>query len=1774
MTLLGRLFVGGESLTWPKVWGTPRRRVVLPSYPFQRQRYWFTGDGPETAASAEGNSHTHAEAQTPTPTHEDTRQSSVPGVWVHPLLGWRLDLASREIVYETDLHMQTRTPLRLPHQDIRYLADHCVAGTPVLPATGYLELALAAGRDAGFKVLDVRDLKIRRPLALADDQSGRVQVVLTPDGSGFSCRILQWSPGQWSPGQWHTHATCRLEAETDDTSDVWGDGSPPTDPVGTERAVAAHYANCRAVGLEYGPAFQGLRRLVAGDGRAWGHVQLPEHLDPHGYLVHPALLDACLQVISGALPTSTHQAWLPVKVSRYHVHEPLQPLTKLHVQVRLQPPHSDGRQIADIRAVNDQGHLIMQLDSLHIQRVETQRAIQPTFREQWIAKPRGSEPVPVVPGLTSASIAGHVEARRSEIIAQTGLQKHMLVLDELERLCGQVLYNNFSRHGHPFVVGHSFTTHELADSLSVLPQHMRLLRRLLNMLEEDKRLRSKADRWTVMSRAALSPIPSCDPDTALDAILQQHPSARPEVALLQRCTSQLLDVLRGTIDPLRLLFPSDHAVSAGDLYRDSIGGRTMNALIAEAVAHIATALPPGRSLRILEVGAGTGATTESILAHLPPNRAQYVFTDIAASFLPAARERLGNSAQIDFRVLDIERDPASQGFALHSFDVIVAANVLHATRNLHESLTHIRRLLARGGHLIVLEGTRPVRWLDLTFGLTSGWWRFADSDLRPDYPLLSIDTWRRLLDDLEFSAIRVIPPLPPQSNQDRELESVVLLAQVDEQADVVAARDARRWLVLADEQGYASALTNHLQSLSSPCLATRIADHVVTGNESSSQYHAFPHICGNSLAEHVHAASSPTDVVFLWSLDATQHDDELVQQTHRLNELLLQIIQTISAQRTDNASVGPLGSPEFRLWVVTRGAQASNSAQGGLTQACLWGFVRTLALELPQWDCRLIDLDPLASTESAAQTLIDEVCGPDIDVEGEILFRDGMRLVRRLVPNSFTPTASDSGRVLLAASRGTLGGLTLGSQPRRAPQADEVEIEVHASGLNFRDVLSLLGQYPGTPPLGAECAGRIVRVGDKVRAFQAGEPVVAIGPDSFRDYLTVSCQSVVQVPDGLSLDEAATIPIAFLTASIALFEIGQLSRGQRVLIHSATGGVGLAAVQLAQAAGAEVFATASEGKYETLRQLGIQHVYDSRRTGFADGILGVTTGSGVDVVLNTLDPEFLAENLRTLASGGSYVDITKTSPTTVQPALDARCDVIYRALDLAALLQAQPERIQSDLRPLLDRCAAGQLHPLPARSFALADAENAFRYMRTARHIGKILIRSAHGPCRPALKEEVLSAPTKKCGDLEIRREAWYLVTGGFGGLGLAVARWLTHHGARHIGLLARRQPTDTERQQIEMLIEQGATIEILAGDVSRAADVDAALATLRRDGKRLAGVFHLAGVLDDAFIVRQSPETFARVFAAKVDGTWNLHRATRADSLDYFVLFSSAAATFGSPGQANHAAANAFLDALARYRRAHGLPGQSINWGPWSGIGAAVSRDVVQRGDLAGIGMITPAEGFAILEQTLLADHEQVCAVRLDWDRLPVRWKEHPLFERLAATLTAPTTNRHRANEFLATYLATPKSQQGNHLLAHLRSLVALTLGLKDPASIPSDQVLADIGLDSLASLELSHRIEESFATSVSSTLVFDYPTLNDMVGHFVQILPTDSSSTPVSSSAVPAESTVAATGYPEPLDDDLFDDDAEVAAGATSLRGGNSEDVLRGIRELSQELDRWDHV
>ena len=318
------------------------------------------------------------------------------------------------------------------------------------------------------------------------------------------------------------------------------------------------------------------------------------------------------------------------------------------------------------------------------------------------------------------------------------------------------------------------------------------------------------------------------------------------------------------------------------------------------------------------------------------------------------------------------------------------------------------------------------------------------------------------------------------------------------------------------------------------------------------------------------------------------------------------------------------------------------------------------------------------------------------------------------------------------------------------------------------------------------------------------------------------------------------------------------------------------------------------------------------------------------------------------------------------------------------------------------------------------------------------------------------------------------------------------------VGLLTRRTPTAEETNILGDLRRSSTQVHVLAGDVSSRADIDTVLAALRGTGKPVAGVFHLAGVLDDGLIQGQSLAKLTRVFASKVTGAWLLHRATLRDPLEHFVLFSSVAATFGSPGQSNHAAANSFLDSPAHHRRVQGQPGQTINWGPWSGIGAAASRDVSQRGDLAGIGMLTPAEGLQLFERALRAQREQVIAVRLDWNQFPARWKSLPLFAQLVTTKPSAADITQPHSDFRTTLASAPAEQCHRLLVAHLQSLTAQTLGVKDPLSLLPDLPLSDMGLDSLASLELCHRLEESLATPVASTFVFDYPTLNEMAAQF----------------------------------------------------------------------------
>ena len=517
--------------------------------------------------------------------------------------------------------------------------------------------------------------------------------------------------------------------------------------------------------------------------------------------------------------------------------------------------------------------------------------------------------------------------------------------------------------------------------------------------------------------------------------------------------------------------------------------------------------------------------------------------------------------------------------------------------------------------------------------------------------------------------------------------------------------------------------------------------------------------------------------------------------------------------------------------------------------------------------------------------------------------------------------------------------------------------------------------------------------------------------------------------------------------------------------------------------------------------MGVKHIYNSRSLEFAEAILDETNGQGVDIVLNSLTGEgFIAKSLSVLSQNGRFLEISKRDIWSREEVAGVRPDLEYFVVDLVGESLNNSTLIQSMLRHLMAQVEAGLLKPLPQTVFPMTDVVSAFRYMQQAQHTGKIVITHPAGRAN----EGRLSSSGILRGDRS------YLITGGLGGLGLLVARFLVERGARDLVLISRREPSPAIRNQLKELEEAGARVVVTQADVSQQKSLAQVIAKI---SPPLAGVIHSAGVLADGILQQQSWEHFAKVLAPKVQGAWHLHQLTSDMQLDFFVLFSSVASLIGSAGQANHAAANAFLDSLAFYRRSQGLPALSINWGGWSEVGAAAHLETeVQR---KGIGMIAPQQGLAVLEQLLLKDLS-IAAPPVQVGVVPINWStfqdERPFLADLQPVRLSTQLG------ILQELRTMPVDKRRSRILAHVREEVAQVLGHQRAAVSPS-QGLFEMGMDSLTSVELRNRLQSSLECSLPSTFAFDYPTVGALVDYLEQKIGKPFGSLTIDEESVPSE-------------------------------------------------------
>lgn len=885
-------------------------------------------------------------------------------------------------------------------------------------------------------------------------------------------------------------------------------------------------------------------------------------------------------------------------------------------------------------------------------------------------------------------------------------------------------------------------------------------------------------------------------------------------------------------------------------------------------------------------------------------------------------------------------------------------------------------------------------------------------------------------------------------------------------------------------------------------------------------------------------------VLDLWTLDdgeiEAESDDEVLEAVLRAQGRGVKFIPTLVQAITDAGWTQPP-----KLWLVTESTQhvADAAVKIRLAGSTVWGLGAVLIREHPELQPCLVDVSAGGDSvelERMVRLLLETASNPvaedRIALRGERAFTERVLpcalKMRTEVPRSVAPGETFR---LETERAGALDQLQLRVVDEAPPCAGEVVVEIAYSGLNFIDVTKALGIYPGLDPkaavqMGGECSGRVVAVGDGVEGLSVGDAVMAITPSPTRVGLlasraTLPAALVARVPAKLSLAEAGSLPIAYLTAHYSLHELARCAEGEWVLIHAGGGGVGLAAAKIALARGARVIATASSPeKHAFLHAWGVEHVLQSRTLEFAERVLEITGGRGVDIVLNSLAGDFIPRSLDVLAPYGRFIELGKRDIYEDRRVglKSFRRNISYFAVDLASLIEEKPAYAARLFHEVVEAVGSGRWAPLPVTDFPASAAVEAFQFMMAARHIGKLAIRFA------GMQEQVRVLPSKT-GAATLQQPRFnsngsYIITGGLGGVGLTVAEWMAAKGAGCLVLVSRRAPSAEEDAAMERARTSGARVEHRRTDLTDRQAVEMLIGEIGETMPPLRGIMHAAAVIDDALVTDLRPERFDAVLGPKVRGAWYLHEATRDLPLEFFVMFSSVATIFPQPGHGSYAAANSFLDSFAAYRRGLGLAASSINWTGWVGLGLARNTGTSRTIDACaaeGLGSFDYEEAVAALWQALWADPIHATAVRIDeqmvaaQDTIPTLLREivgdgahvggavagaaeHPLLVELAGA---------------ASY-----SERMSLLEALLRTETSRVLKLA-PEKIGANQAFGQMGIDSLMALELIRRVNAALGLALPATAVFNYPTLTVLSGQILKRLGMDGSAAAVAAPVVVEE-------------------------------------------------------
>ncbi|MEP3629887.1 MAG: SDR family NAD(P)-dependent oxidoreductase, partial [Hyphomicrobiales bacterium] len=1567
--------------------------------------------------------------------------------------------------------------------NIPMFRDHKVDGKIIVPGAGYVEMMLAAASEY-FETdkIEIRDMDIMRAIELSDDQLMETHTEISPDSS--SVRI--YSRSRLSEDEWALNASARIAKIPSAEFEIEEVSTPPSGTILAEADTL--YPLAKSFGLDYGPTFERADAVYFEDDDtisvSFSAAEEGAELGPYGsnLLLNPTDLDVAFHGLVALYQEledkEIKRGYIPIRFGKLRIFKAYERAAFARIAINSFTTRSIA---ADFKLYNADGVLIASLQDARFRAaslVKRQKLAQYTYHfserrhphpTEWsVVQGPQTKIAPIAP-LGDNFLDGEWIGSEPRLLLEAAAQR--IAFDAAFALAdnGKLSFQSLLERG------------------KLSPDDETRLWAFLTVLENAgfAESRPKAGIWQIPEEIELP-----DAQAILSTVISSYPDWAAECVMLSHIASHVERDGVASVEGASAFEGAtlEQYYSSSPEMVDHID--TISAFALEAIKQ----LPDDRPVRILEVGSSAGGLSRRLLSLLEGTNWSLVCVSSNRRANGLFSLTTTDIAQVD--VLDVD------AFLLECddmapFDLVISANGLSIEPDLERLLRAACRKMNADGRFIISESV-PSNLNEVMFSFEEGWFARTVSSEFPLSRQRTAEEWDHFLSGFGLGAITVY------SSDDDSLPGIVVQANASNRVDI---RDNLVSMNKSDEKDGQEAPETFVNVvLGSKSFSEDCGE--LLASSKGSQYFTLDSENNRILDEIVDVTLSANDAVrvvdltgFASSTKTSDPQAELEAHVCRLNDLLKRC-----SDRIDEIVVV---APGGMRGLYNLGA--TNPVQTGL-----WTYLRTVRNEYPDVAVKTVDMDEALATDDFLKLLTQHLLHRSVWSEAiisqdycmELIAQTGFPSVKKLNEEI------DTSQLMSTLAFEDLSGVdeldwVLVEKPE--PSANEVQVEVSATGLNFRDVMWTLGILPDEAledgfagaTLGFECAGRISAVGEGVADFKIGDPVLALGPACFSSHVTFDALSVVPLPEGIDPVAAASIPVAFLTAYYALHDLARLEQDEWVLIQGGAGGVGLAAIQIAQWRGAKIIATAgTDEKRDLLRTLGVEHVFDSRSLDFVDQVMALT-GEGIDCVLNSLFGEAMERGIELLKPFGRFLELGKRDyyGNTKIGLRPFRRNISYFGIDADQLLAQKPKIAKRLFAELMALFEEEVFSPLPHRRFEGREIVDAFRLMQKSGHIGKIVVEPT-SPTELGFQTQLQ--------DVALSNDGHYVIIGGLGGFGLEVARWLADHGVRHISLMGRSGVVNEEQAAvIADFANQGVAIQPIACDAADKGALSAALDGLRSD-RPIKGIIHAAMVLRDGLITNMSDTDVADVLTPKVRGAFNVDQLTRDDPLDTFLLFSSITTFIGNPGQASYVAANGYLEGLARQRRIAGLPALAVGWGAISDVGYLARNEDVKEAisTRTGTQQFTADQALNALSRLMAMDNGSMASAVLsvapmDWEIAKGGLEILDTPSYVTMKRRASLSSQGASESFDLAALVEGKTMPEARALVSGLLAKEVSAVLRTPVEdINVKRPLTDLGMDSLMGVELRMSAQQKLGVDIPLASIANGVSIDDISSKIIEKL------------------------------------------------------------------------